>query len=318
MIIGAGAVGGTIGGALFIAGHEVVLVARGAHLAAIRARGLTLVTPSVTHVLRVPVVASASELAFSERDVVIVATKSEDTRAALASITDRRVPVVCAQNGVANERVAAERCERVFGAVVFAPLSHVEPGIVSVHSATTFGGLDLGRWPAGTDALAERVAIDLRAAGFDVRVRADIARWKHGKLLSNLGNVLEALGGRAAMRPDWLGAVGAEAEACLRAAGIAHASVADILERFASVREAPGRGGGSTWQSLHRGTPLETRYLNGEICELGRAHGMPTPMNDALVSLADRAMAERWTAGSRSVEEINARLPGAAPSRAPR
>ncbi len=56
IIIGAGAVGGTIGGCLFQGGHDVVLVARGAHLDALRAHGLRLATPLGTDLLDIPAV----------------------------------------------------------------------------------------------------------------------------------------------------------------------------------------------------------------------------------------------------------------------
>lgn len=297
IIVGAGAVGGAIGGALALARSEVVLVARGAHLDAIRSRGLSLVTPDATHLLRLPVEARVHDVAFREGDVVILATKSQDTEAALAGFTDAQIPIVCAQNGVANERFAKTRFANVYGMLVFAPLQHLEPGIVSIHAAPRFGGLDVGRHPSGDDALATEIAGELSAAGFDVRVRADIQRWKYGKLLSNLGNAMEAIGGRAAMTPERIAQVNEEAEACLRAAKIEHASLAEVFERFANIHEVGARGGGSTWQSLSRGLPLETDLLNGEIVRLGALHGIATPLNAALIGLARRAMNEHWKPG---------------------
>ena len=54
------------------------------------------------------------------------------------------------------------------------------------------------------------------------------------------------------------------------------------------------RGGGSTWQSLARGTPVETDFLNGEIVRIGTVHGVPTPANVLLRNLAyDAARAGR-------------------------
>jgi 2-dehydropantoate 2-reductase len=305
VIVGAGAVGGAIGGALALAGHHVTLIARGAHLEALRERGLTLVTPDATHVLRLDV----AERAETTCDAVIVATKSQDTGAALAPVRDRRVPIVCAQNGVANERLAAERFDHVISMVVFAPLSHLEPGIVSVHSAPHWGGIDLGLWPRGLDTRCDRLADDLGAARFDVRGRNDIARWKYGKLLTNLGNALDAMLARGTIPAPWITAIVDEARACLTAAAIEHASLADVLARFANVREVGARGGGSTWQSLARGQPLETDFLNGEIVALGRSFGIATPWNDALVALAHRAEAERWAAGSRTPEALSPWLP---------
>ncbi len=200
--------------------------------------------------------------------------------------------------------------------LVFAPLSHLTPGTVTLHARAPFGGLDLGPWPAGQDDVARQMADDLRGAGWDARAVDDIARRKYGKLLTNLGNALEALGGRAALRgEDWLRRLTEEAEACLRAAGIAHASASEIYARFAEVREAVPRSGGSTWQSLARGVPLETDLLNGEIVRLGAAHDVPTPWNRALVALSARASREGWAAESLAPEELSSLLdPASSPA----
>ena len=74
IIIGAGGVGGTIGGCLFQGGHEVVLVARGPHLDALRARGLRLATPFGTSELEIPAVGGPGEVSLRSDDVLIFAT----------------------------------------------------------------------------------------------------------------------------------------------------------------------------------------------------------------------------------------------------
>ncbi len=69
------------------------------------------------------------------------------------------------------------------------------------------------------------------------------------------------------------------------------------------------RFGGSSTQSLQRGTPsIETDYLNGEIVLLGRLHGVPTPVNAALVALGQRLIAERLEPGAISRDELAAAL----------
>ena len=65
------------------------------------------------------------------------------------------------------------------------------------------------------------------------------------------------------------------------------------------------RTGGSSWQSLTRGTgSIEADFLNGEIVLLGREHGVPTPVNEALQRLANRAAADRMPPGSLTPEQI--------------
>jgi 2-dehydropantoate 2-reductase len=78
IVIGAGAIGGTIGGRLSAGGHEVVLVARGAHLDALRTRGLSLATPDGTSTLDIPAVGGPGELGLREDDVLLLATKTQD------------------------------------------------------------------------------------------------------------------------------------------------------------------------------------------------------------------------------------------------
>ena len=72
IIYGAGAVGGVIGGTLFVAGLDTVLICRGAHLDAIRERGLTLDAPQGPQQLRIPVAGHPRELTFGAGDVVVL------------------------------------------------------------------------------------------------------------------------------------------------------------------------------------------------------------------------------------------------------
>src|SRR5262249_54290199 len=150
VVYGAGAVGGVVGGRLFARGHEVVLIARGAHLEAIRARGLTIEAQEGSETLRVPAVGGPDELELDDSDVVLLAMKSQDTVAALDALraaTDGEPPIVCVQNGVNNEREALRRFRDVYGVCVMAPTAHLEPGVVQATSSPIAGLLDIGRYP---------------------------------------------------------------------------------------------------------------------------------------------------------------------------
>ena len=170
IIIGAGAVGGTIGGCLFQGGHEVVLVARGAHLDALRRDGLRLATPLGTEVLPIPAVSGPAEVELRHDDVLILTTKTQDAEALLAewawqpvagdadgAVAAEVVPVACAQNGVASERFALRRFRHVYGIYVWLPATHLEPGTVEAQGAPLAGcsrsaGIPPGptRWPGGS------------------------------------------------------------------------------------------------------------------------------------------------------------------------
>src|SRR6201995_4773560 len=108
VIFGAGAIGGAVGARLGQSGHAVTLIARGAHLDAIRDHGLTFLTPVERVVLELPAVGDPGAIDWTGDEGVLLATKSQDTLAALTALRDAAgsaVPVVCLQNGVENERL---------------------------------------------------------------------------------------------------------------------------------------------------------------------------------------------------------------------
>jgi 2-dehydropantoate 2-reductase len=307
VIYGAGAIGGAIGATLHDAGREVVLIARGDHLAALRQVGLTVQMPDRDLHARIAAVASPNEIGIEARDVVLLATKSQDTFAALEALVkaaDANVAIVCAQNGVGNEPAALRNFARVYGMFVYVAAQHLEPGSVQLFSSPSRGVLDLGRAPHGSDECAEAIAQDLQAAGFASRVDSRIMRWKYAKLLSNLANAVEALIGADAPGGEFVHAARAEALACFAVAGIDYAASAEVEARTApneQPKQVKGRSrtGGSSWQSLVRDSgAIETDYLNGEIVRLGRVHGVATPVNAALCRLASRMVLEHLPPGS--------------------
>jgi 2-dehydropantoate 2-reductase len=302
VVFGAGAVGGVVGARLSQAGHEVALIARGAHLEAIRSRGLRLLTPAEDVTLQIPAAADPAELEVGrDGDIVLLTVKSQDTLGALDQLRAagaRYVPVVCVQNGVENERVAQRRFADVYGAYVLAPTNHLEPGVVEATGAKLSGFLYFGRYPSGSDRRCGEIAEELSSARFVARAVDDVMRLKHAKLLLNLANVVGALFADAPEMSDLEARVRAEGEAVLDAAAIPHddphASDRETRWKDLGVAAIEGRirGGSSTWQSLKRGSTsrpptIETDYLNGEISLLGRLHGVQTPLNDALCRLAD-------------------------------
>lgn len=307
IVVGTGGVGGTIGARLAETGREVVLVARGAHLDAMREHGLRLAMPDRSFTVRPAVAAGPEELDLTAEDVLILAVKGQDTLALLEQWSVRPVgdgafaadvlPVVCAQNGVDNERSALRRFSRVYCMSVWLPGMLVRPGMIAGYSTPISGMLDVGLYPRGVDELAGRIAADLAASGFMARANPEVMRWKYLKLLTNLGNAVEAAcgGGDDPAVQELLDLVTAEALACYRAAGI---ETADVTGRspLDAIRIRPvdgvARPGCSSVQSLAKGSgSIESDYLNGEIALLGRLHGVPTPVNAYLQQVANRMAA---------------------------
>jgi 2-dehydropantoate 2-reductase len=316
IVYGAGAIGGLAGGRMADCGTDVVLIARGAHAKAMASDGLTIVSAEATTTVKLPVVTDPSEVDFSAGDAVLLAMKSHHTGAALDAL--RRVappstPVVCLQNGVENERAALRLFANVYGVCVMCPSTHLEPGVVQQDSVPVPGLLDVGRYPAGVDTTVAEIAEAFRAAGFDSIERPDVMRWKYRKLIMNLGNAVSAVVASPSAQAVTEEAQ-REGEACLRAAGIKYASVAEDRDRrvdIMQIRDIPGRprGGGSSWQSLRRGSgSIESDYLNGEISLLGRLHGVATPVNDLLAELAREAAQRGAEPGAMTVEEFETHL----------
>jgi 2-dehydropantoate 2-reductase len=314
VIFGAGAIGGAVGARLHQSGHAVTLIARGAHLEAIRRDGLTLLTPAGRAVLPLRVAADPGGVDWTGEEVVLLATKSQDTRAALGALRDvagPAVPVVCLQNGVENERTALRLMREVYGAVVMLPAAHLEAGTVEAYGAEVTGHIDVGRYPEGMDERCEEICAALGDSRLESRAVSDVMRLKYAKLLLNLSNAVGALCRPGARRDELGELVRAEGRAVLDAAGIDYVAdeVNDIGARWRrwGVRDIDGRSrsGSSTWQSLARGTgALETDYLNGEIVLEGRRHGLATPLNERLCELAARAARERFAPGSFAADDV--------------
>jgi 2-dehydropantoate 2-reductase len=320
VVLGAGGIGGSIGARLHQAGYDVALIARGAHGETIRERGLTFETPEERVTLWIPTYAHPRELTWRDDDVVVMAAKSQDTEDAARDLSAAagRVPVISAQNGVANERTLARWFDQVHGMCVMMPTAHLEPGVVQAHSVASTGILDLGRFPDGADELDETVAAALRASRFECVARPDIMRWKYRKLVNNLGNAVQALCGRVLDEPEARAALDlltAEADAVFAVAGIDPVTdEEDDVRRADHLQLRPigdePRAGGSTWQSLTRGSGIETDFLNGEIALLGRLQGVPTPANACIQSLMTQAAARHLPPGSMSASDLLAALGG--------
>jgi 2-dehydropantoate 2-reductase len=313
VIFGAGAIGGAVGARLHQSGHGVTLIARGANLGAIQRDGLTFLTPVERVVLPLPAVGGPGDVDWTGDEVVLLATKSQDTLTALTALraaAGSAVPVVCLQNGVENERVALRLLDEVYAAVVMLPAAHLEAGTIEAYGAETTGHIDVGCYPEGVDERCEEICAALAASRLDSHAVADVMRLKYAKLLLNLTNVVGALFADSERRRELSELVTAEGRAVLEAAGVAYVAreISDIEARWRrwGVRDIDGRSraGSSTWQSLARGTgALETDYLNGEIVLQGRLHGVPTPLNQRLCALAATAARERRAPGTLSADD---------------
>lgn len=318
IIYGVGAIGGTFAAALHRAGHEVIGIARGQMLEAIRENGLLFRTPQGAERIPLSIVATPGEIDFRPDDVIVLTMKSQDSAEALLALRDSGVrdqAVVCAQNGINNERLSLRHFPNTYAMTVMTPADYLVAGEVACYGTPKHGICDLGRYPEGLDENVAKIAAAFESANFATFPMERILQSKHGKLLENLGNVLEAAHGAGIRAHDIYTAIRAEAEAAYRAAGVTEwLTIGSDEPRRVGVLglglvEGASRAGGSSTQSLkrHAGS-IETDYLNGEIVLLGRLHGVATPLNAALCALSQGLVDRGVEPGSLSPEALRQRL----------
>jgi len=307
IVFGVGAVGGAMAAGLALAGHDVVGIARGAQLDAIREKGLALRSHRGVEVVRFDCVASPDQIDWRPDDAVLLTMKGQDTEAALRQLQAagvREQPIFCAQNGVANERAALRLFPNVHGITVMLPVDFLVPGEVVAWCGPKLGMFDIGRYPSGVDAADRALAEALTSEHFSGFVSETVMESKYGKLLMNLKNIVGASMGEGPVTSPVGKALRAEGESVLAAAGIPWVDVgAGDPRRKDLMRMMPlegvERAGSSTAQSFMRNVgSVETDYLNGEIALLGRLYGVPVPANSWVCDLAQQMLREGLEPGS--------------------
>lgn len=293
-VVGSGGVGGYFGGRLAANGRaDVSFVARGAHLEALRSRGLRIVSPEGdVHLAQVS--ATDDTAAIGPVDVVLFAVKLYDLEPAFGTLAPLLGPgtlVVPLQNGVA----AVDRLRAVVGpahtagGTCYVSAVVAEPGVIR-HTAMgrlIFGALDGA--PAGPLA-------DLRAAcqgaGFDAILSEDIqteiwAKFVRLTAFSGVTTVTRCPIGVIVRDPDLAGlltAALAESFAVARASGVPldETVIPSIVQSYHAM---PAATKSSMLEDLERGRRLELPFLSGTIARLGRTLGVPTPTHQFIATV---------------------------------
>jgi 2-dehydropantoate 2-reductase len=285
-VMGAGGIGSYLGAMLARSGADVTLICRGAHLGAIRSRGLSVSTPKESFSVKL----KATDAAVSPVDVIVQAVKLYD----LASSTQQMLPMVGPQTMVLpiqNGVTAAEEVssilgrEKVVGGTVFINSHVVSPGVVSSKSeinTIAFGELDQKE---SARVLAFRDAC--LKAGIDARVSEDIKAEQWRKFIPVAG--LSAL---ASLCRQPIGPVLENAslkklyrEAMLEVAGLAAAKgiglEPDIVERMLALAERYKYDAKvSMLEDLEAGKPLELEWLSGYVSREAARLGVRVPFHD--------------------------------------
>ena len=309
-IFGAGAIGGLVGAKLALAGADVTVVARGPHLAAIRARGLTLISGGATHVIPVKAVQDPAEAGI--QDYVIVTLKAHSLPAAapgIATLMGPRSALVTGINGVPywyfhglDGPLGGKHIEsvdpggvvwrtlppsRVIGAVVYPAAEVTSPGVIE----HTYGDrFSLGEPDGSRSERGEILSKLMISAGLKAPLRPSIRDEIWVKLWGNLAfNPLSALTGstldRLGTRPELrriIRTMMIEGQAVGEAVGAKFAI--DVDKRIAGATEV-GAHKTSMLQDLERGRPMEIDALLGAVVELGQLTGIATPACDVVLAL---------------------------------
>ena len=287
-IMGSGAVGGYFGGRLAAAGFDVVFIARGAHLAAIRARGLAI--ESALGDVRIdPAKATDSPAEVGPVDVVLFATKLWDTESAGAAcrpLIGPRTAVISLQNGVeAEARLAAMLGPaHVMGGVAQIAAAIAAPG--RIEHTGGFANIIFGEIDGRRTARAEALLAALTEAGIGAALADDIVKaiWEKFVFLVGLSGVTGVT--RRTIGPireeprsrALLTEIVAETAAVARAGGVA-LDDGVVAERLAFIDGLPAAMTSSMARDLTRGTRLELDWLSGAVVRLGRERGVDTPAN---------------------------------------
>lgn len=307
-VLGAGAVGSYFGGMLARAGTQVTLIARPAHVEAIRAGGLFLDAASFQE--HIAIGASVEVSAARDADVILFCVKTTDTEEAARSLAPHisaDAIVVSLQNGVDNvARIRAASGIDALPAVVYVAAALPGPGHVK-HSGR--GELVVGELKGGGSAAplpsdrAERVSSLFTAAKVPCRISPNIAVDLWTKFILNCaGNAVTAItqtsygaAGRNLQTREVMSQVIAETVAVARASGVTLPEV-DFISMGLKFIESIGDATSSTAQDLARGKRTEIDSLNGHVVRRGKELGIATPANFtlfALVKLLEEKAAEQ-------------------------
>jgi len=290
-IVGSGGTGGYFGGLLARAGEEVTFIARGAHLEALRLRGLT-VKSRLAGEFTLPVRATDTPNEVGPVDLILFCVKTYDTDIAAQSIDPligAETMLLSLQNGVDN----AERIAQIaghnsgLGAVAYVVSAIEAPGVIAQTAGP--GRIILGELAGGTSARVERLHSVLQRAEIaaEVHPHVRIAIWQKFLFICAFSGVTALtrvpIGSILAdsVTHDLFRGTLEEAEAIARASGIElpEDSVEQALATAAAV-EPWGRG--SMYHDLANGLRLELEALNGEVVRRGDQHDIQTPLNFAI------------------------------------
>lgn len=312
-VVGAGAIGGFLGGWLSAAGEEVTFIARGANLDAIAKNGMRVIGEDGVESMSRDARAVRTMREAGPQDAVLLTVKAHQVAPVaedLQHLMSDDTVIVTMQNGIpwwyfhkhggeleGRQVVAADPdgsiarhidSGRVIGSVVYPAATLVAPGVVQVVEGKRF---TLGELDGSESARILALSAALGRAGFKAPVTSDIRGEIWLKIWGNLSfNPISALAHatlvdllRFPLTRELSIAMMREAEAIANKLGIRFR--VGIDKRVAGA-EKVGAHKTSMLQDVEAGKPIELDALVGAVVELGRLTGTPTPHIDAVYACA--------------------------------
>ncbi|MCC7367072.1 MAG: 2-dehydropantoate 2-reductase [Chloroflexi bacterium] len=296
LVMGSGGVGGYFGGLLQQAGHEVVFTARGPHLEALKANGLTLIDRGETKQLSPVTAVRTPAEAGGTFDLILFTVKTYDTSEAAAAIEPVVGPntsIVPLQNGVdaTDEIGAVVGADRVLGGSTNIGARINEPGVVERFSP--FCNVTVGEPKGGASERVEAIVAALRGAGVDeVTASLDITRavWEKFMLLAPLASTTSAANvasgkvrGTSEGHALWK-ALMQEVQAVGRASGVnlPDESTVSVEKFFLNLPDTHTTSMQRDYDAQRR---VELEHLAGTVIRRGKAVGVPTPTFDIVYAV---------------------------------
>jgi len=289
LVAAAGAVGAVI--ASFLQDrHDVYLIARGAHLSAVRENGLRVIFPEGDSIIEPGENISDNPQGWGQMDLVILAVKSYSTDHMLdfiAPCVGPETKILSVQNGIGNEDKIAEKygLAKTIGGRIIIGAELLEPGVVQCYN---FDGIVLGPWDVSPPSSLENLVEELSTQGMSVRLSEDIRWVKWRKLLWNAAfNPITAITKRTVEEvladPDGRElAITLLEETRAVAEAMGYKMPEDVVEKSMQYSDVYRGFKTSMQQDVKFGRKLEYEAITGEIIRAAREKGVDVPANEAV------------------------------------
>ena len=292
-VMGAGSIGGYFGGMLARGGHDVTMIARGEHLAAIRSNGLRMQTEAGEFVVRCEATDRPEEV--GPVDLALLTTKTYhnvEAVPAMAPMIGNDTAVLSLQNGIDSYLPVVDRFP---DAIVLPGAAYIEAGRLGPGAVRQGGAVvrivtgGVRNSPTTHGQRAAEICAAFRDAGVPADASDDIAvtLWTKFLFIATMAGVTSLA--REFVRdlwprPEWrkiFSGCMREIETAGRASGVDLAP--DVVEStLAYMESAKSAMRASMHDDLMSGRPLELEALNGAVVRAGEASGSPTPINDVI------------------------------------